>query len=382
MLNRNKIKRARMIKTGLAILAVIAGIFLFYKLSFYIMPFIIAFIISSIVEPIIRFLMKKAKLPRKIAAPVTILFFLCSFGVIIVLAIIRLIHEIKSIAVILPDIISDLYFNLTSWINKGIDIVGWLPSEISDTVLNVVTDISKNLTNLLSRVTKGAYTTAISIPEALLFIIITLLATYFISSDRERISNYFTSQFPKKWTKRAKYIIDDMFSAFLGYIKAQLIIMAITFMELFAGFLIIGIKYSLLLAFIISILDALPILGTGGFLIPWSLYSFFTGNIRLGVSLLILYGIALTVRQLLEPKIIGTQIGLYPLVTLIAMYVGLKTIGIFGLILGPIILLVVKNIMSGILKNKSIKDFFESGIKSDLTTKTGQQASPGQTPQE
>jgi sporulation integral membrane protein YtvI len=377
MLNRNKLKRARMIKIGLAILAAIAGIYLFYKLSFYIMPFIIAFIISSIVEPIIRFLMRKVKLPRKVASPITILFFVCSFGVIIVLVIIRLIHEMKSIAAILPDIASNLYFNINSWINKGIDIIGWLPSEITDTIGNVVSDLAKNLTNLLSKVTRGAYTTAISIPETLLFIIITILATYFISSDRERISNFFTLHFPEKWTKRAKFIIDDMFSAFLGYIKAQLIIMTITFMELFIGFLIIGIRYSLLLAFIISVLDALPIVGTGGFLIPWSLYSFFTGDIRLGISLLVLYGIVITVRQLIEPKIIGTQIGLYPLVTLIAMYVGLKIFGIFGLILGPIVVLVIKNVMSGVLKNRSIKDFFEPGNKSRLKTKTEQQVPPG-----
>ncbi|NLC68688.1 MAG: sporulation integral membrane protein YtvI [Clostridiaceae bacterium] len=361
MLDRNKIKRAKMIKIGLAILAImgtIAGIYLFYKLSFYVMPFIIAFIISLIVEPIIRFLMRKVKLPRKVAAPIVLLFFIFSFGTIIALGVIRLIHEIKSFSMILPDIISNLYTTITCWINKANTIIEWLPSEVTVTLSNTISDITKNLTNIVSKITRGAYTTAISIPEALLFLIITVLATYFISSDRERISKFFASQFPEKWNNKVKSIISDMFSAFLGYVKAQLIIMAITFIELFTGFLIIRIKYSLLLAFIISILDALPIVGTGGFLIPWAIYSFFNGEIRLGVSLIVLYGIALTVRQLLEPKIIGTQIGLHPLATLIAMYVGLKILGIFGLILGPIIVLVSKNVLAGVLKNKSIKDFF------------------------
>jgi sporulation integral membrane protein YtvI len=364
MLNRRELKRARIIKIGLVVIGIVLGIFLFYKLSFYVMPFIIAFIIASIIEPIIRFLMRKTKMPRKIAAPITLLFFLCSFGVIITLIVIRLINEIKSVAVILPDIAANLYMDITIWVNKGIDIFQWLPPEVTDNIGSVLSDFSKNLTNLLKSITKGAYVTAVSIPEALLFTIITILSTFFISNDREKISRFFTAQFPKRWIDKAKDIMNDMFSALVGYLKAQLIIMMITFAELFIGFTIIRVRYSLLLAFIISIADALPILGTGGFLVPWSIYSFFTGNIRMGVSLLILYGIVLIVRQLIEPKIVGAQIGVYPLVTLIAMYTGLKIFGFIGLILGPILVLVIRNIMIGILKNRTIKDLIEAKEKS------------------
>jgi sporulation integral membrane protein YtvI len=363
MPSKRELRRARIIKIGLAIIGIIIGIVVLYNLSVYFMPFLIAFIIASIIEPIIRFLMRKARIPRKVAAPLTLLFFLCSFGVIIILIIIRLINEIKSVAIILPDIITNLYANMTVWIDKSIDVFQWLPSEITDTIGGILSDLSKNLANLLRSITKGAYITAISIPEALLITIITIISTFFISNDRERISKFFTAQFPEKWINKLKTIINDMFSALIGYLKAQLIIMVITFVELFLGFTIIRVRYSLLLAFIISIVDALPILGTGGFLIPWSIYSFFAGNIRLGVSLLILYGIVLIVRQLIEPKIVGTQMGMYPLVTLIAMYTGLKTLGFLGLILGPVLMLVIRNIITGILKNRTIKELIE--VKSD-----------------
>ena len=360
MFSRRELKRARIIKIGLVIAGTVTGIFLFFKLSFYVMPFIIAFLIASIVEPIIRFLMRKAKMPRKIAVPITLLFFICSFGVIITLIIVRLINEIKSVAVILPDIATNLYADITVLVNKGIDVFQWLPPEITDNIGSILSDLSKNLTNLLKSITKGAYITAVSIPEALLFTIITILAAFFIANDREKISRFFTAQFPESWINKVKGIINDMFSALAGYIKAQLIIMMITFIELFIGFTIIRVRYSLLLAFIISILDAFPILGTGGFLVPWSIYSFFAGNIRIGVSLLILYGIVLIVRQLIEPKIVGTQIGIYPLVTLMAMYTGLKIFGFMGLILGPIIVILIRNIMVGILKNRTIKDLIEA----------------------
>ena len=143
------------------------------------------------IEPIIRFLMRKAKMPRKIAAPITLLFFLCSFGVIITLIVIRLINEIKSVAVILPDIAANLYMDITIWVNKGIDIFQWLPPEVTDNIGSVLSDFSKNLTNLLKSITKGAYVTAVSIPEALLFTIITILSTFFISNDREKISRFY-----------------------------------------------------------------------------------------------------------------------------------------------------------------------------------------------
>lgn len=283
MQNNNKIKKAKLIKIGIALAGTIVGMYLFYKLSFYIMPFIFAFIIASIVEPLIRLLIKKLKMPRKVAAPITILFFLCILGLILTLIIIKLVDEIKSIVLILPDIMTNLYENIITWISKISTAIDWLPSEITDGIGNIFSELTKSLTSLLTKITKGAYTTAISIPDALIFIVITILATYFISRDREEISNFISSQLPVKWVKKSKAVINDIFSALLGYLKAQLIIMSITFIELLIGFFIIGVKYQLLLALIISIADALPVIGTGGFLIPWSIYSFFVGNFKLGV---------------------------------------------------------------------------------------------------
>ena len=109
-------------------------------------------------------------------------------------------------------------------------------------------------------------------------------------------------------------------------------------------------NYALLLALCISILDALPIFGTGTVFIPWTIYSFLTGNIRLGISTLVLYGICFIVRQLLEPRIVGERIGVHPLVTLMAIYVGLKFSGVLGMFVGIFIVIFVKYLMqSGIL---------------------------------
>jgi sporulation integral membrane protein YtvI len=150
-----------------------------------------------------------------------------------------------------------------------------------------------------------------------------------------------------------------MFSALFGYIRAQLILMTVTFTQLSIGLWIIGIKNYILLALIISFVDALPVLGTGGIMVPWAAYSFITGNLKIGISLLILYAIVLVVRNLIEPKVLGEQIGMHPLLTLVAMYAGLQILGVAGLIIGPITVLTVKNIMSAILKKQSLKEYVD-----------------------
>lgn len=344
----------------LVILGTLLGLFIAYKLAYYVAPFIIAFVISSLLEPLIGFIVKKTKLSRKVAAPVTLLFFIVTFGFLLVLAIIKLIGEIKTISSTLPGFFARLYETSTTLMDKAVSIYEWLPEEVANNLESIIVNMTSSLMNvvnsLVNTVVKGAFSTAVSLPEILIFILVTIVAIYFLSSDRDRISNYFRSQFPDAWVDKAISIKNDMFAAMFGYLRALLILMSITFTELFIGFSIIGVKYALLLAFIVSIVDALPVLGTGTVLIPWAIYSFFAGNVKMGFSVLILYIIVLIVRQMIEPKIVSKQIGIYPLLTLMAMYAGLKFFGVAGLILGPITLLLLKNILSGMLKNRSIKE--------------------------
>ena len=207
----NEIKNLKITKIIIALLGIILITFVLIKLSVYIAPFIIAFIIASIIEPIIRFLMRKAKMRRKLAAPIVLTFFIITFVLIITLVITRLIQEMKSIVVVLPEIGSDVYAYLNMLVSKGVDIFEWLPSEITINIGNIVSKFSESLTNILNSIIKGAFITAISIPEALIFTIVTIVSIYFISSDRERISKFLSFQFPEKWINKSKSIIADMF---------------------------------------------------------------------------------------------------------------------------------------------------------------------------
>jgi len=340
----------------IVVVAVVAGVLLMFRLAFFLLPFLIAFALSSLMEPIIRFLTKKIHFKRGAAAPIVLLLILGSIVTLVVLAIIKLIKEFKSLLVIAPDLLSNLYTKIMELVHQGSEYIKWMPVELTDNIRNAFTNLSATITSFSATIVKGAFVTAASLPEILIFTLITILATFFLSKDRDRISAVFVRHLPESWLHRILAVKKDLFNALFGYLRAALIMMTITFTEVFIGLSIIGIDYALLMAFITALIDALPVLGTGSVLIPWSLYSFVTGDIRMGISILVLYLVVLIVRQVFEPKVVGHQIGVYPLMTLLAMYTGLRLIGFAGLILGPISYLIIRNIMVTIYKNKPVKE--------------------------
>ena len=137
--------------------------------------------------------------------------------------------------------------------------------------------------------------------------------------------------------------------------RATLILMAITFVQLYIGLLILQVQYALLMAFIIAIFDALPVIGAGLFLIPWMIYALITGNIKFAVVLLIMHISITVVRQFVQPKILGDQIGIHPLATMSAMYVGFKFLGVSGLIAGPVIFVIVKSVLGYYAQGRNLR---------------------------
>lgn len=146
----------------------------------------------------------------------------------------------------------------------------------------------------------------------------------------------------------------DLFLALFGYLRALFILMFITFLELYIGFSILRVSFALSLAFLTSIIDALPVFGTGTVLLPWAGYHFLIGKNNFGLSLIVLYLVVFIVRQIIEPKIIGKHLGVHPLLTLFGMFVGMKALGVAGLILGPVTLVVIKSMLKTIFRDKPI----------------------------
>jgi len=348
---------------GYAALTVVA-IYLAIKLAVFYLPFLIAYIIYKIIKKPVTFLNAKLKIPKKLAVVFCMVIVVSVIGGIGYLFFSSLISEIIALSQESEHLlaatagIKTLISRFTSFYNSlelDPEILATIQSSFETTIQN----ISSKLGEFVETIISGTYNVVRSLPQVLVYVIITFLATFFISSDTQFISESLEKHLPTKWLHKISKIMNDLFAALGGYVKAQCIMMSITCFELFIFFTFYRIEYALILAIVIAIIDALPILGTGTVLIPWALFNLATGNYRMGIYLVILYLFVTVVRQLIEPKVVGTQIGIYPLLTLIAMYTGVRTIGVFGLIVGPIVLIILKSILSGIYKRGMIKDLFE-----------------------
>ena len=343
--------------TAVLILFVLFAVFLLPRLIVWVLPFIFAFIIAKIIDPIVLFLNKRLKIPKKLSSGITVVLVVALIIWVVAVAASRIVGEITSLvaqADVLSRQITEFFENwrdiILSYGNTGF--VRFLDENVD---LNQIgTEIYNYLTGYIWPMLEKLISVVKSQPNMLVFIIALFLGTFFISSDAENIRKAVRKMIPDAARKHVRGVKIGMSKALWGYVRAQLILMCITFTECTIGFLIIGgptASYALLLGIVIAIIDAFPILGTGTVLIPWSIAMFISGNMRMGFALLIIYGVCLLVRQILEPRIVSGQIGIHPLVTLMSMYVGLKILGFLGMILGPVLALIIKSLCdSGFFK--------------------------------
>jgi sporulation integral membrane protein YtvI len=347
----------RTIKRIIRIALIVVGIYLLLRLSLYCIPFIIAFILSSLIEPMINFMEKKIKIPRKIGTVFSLLLVFSILGTILGLIISRLVKEIVNVYNQINEIFGSLQYFFDAIIERVNNIYISLPKTISVTIDEYFANAASNVQQWLSPLVSKITGFTLSLPQALVFIVVTVLATYFMASDKHKINLFLDRQFPVQWLERTREVINRLFLALFGWLRAQLILMTVTFTELTIAFLIMRIENALLFALLIAVIDALPVFGVGTVLIPWGIIEIIAGNYQRGFSLLLLYIIALVVRQLIEPKIIGKQIGIHPLLTLFSMYTGLQLLGVIGMIVGPVLMVILKSVIEALLSNEAFTNW-------------------------
>ncbi len=319
------------------------------------LPFIFAFIVAAIANPLARLLRERLKFPKILATALSLLFILSVLSGIITVAVNRLISELTYLLQSIPnfsEFLTQRYYEISQkWeiFHKSIS------PEFSAYAAQLTENITETLTELLKSLTKltinSATSIASKIPSILLVTVAFILACIFITNDYDKIKHSIMLQFPKSAHEKITMIKNYASNAFRKYLKSMLIIMMITFFELLLGMMILGVEYAFTFAIIIAVVDILPIFGTGTILIPWGIVSLIFGNYHLGFGLLILYGIITVIRQFIEPKIISSSLGTYPLLTLMAIYVGYKIFGISGMIMMPIAVLIIVSLNdAGVIK--------------------------------
>ena len=201
------------------------------------------------------------------------------------------------------------------------------------------------LSSLASRLPGLAASLFSALPAALFFLIVSVVACFYFCTDGVSITRSLGSFLPREWQFKMPRIKEDLRDVLRKYVKAYGILLLLTFALLLVGFLVLGVEYAFLLAFLIALADFLPVIGVGTILIPWGIVMLLQKRFYVGFGLLILYLVISLIRQIVEPKVLGKSLGLHPLLTLFATYVGFSLFGIVGMILAPIVALLVRRVL-------------------------------------
>ncbi|MBQ8546539.1 MAG: sporulation integral membrane protein YtvI [Clostridia bacterium] len=337
--------------------------YIFFEYVFEILfPFIVAFLIVAMARPLINKLQKKTKIPKPVVSVLVLsIILLVGIAIIGVVGVIT----INQIIDISEDVISsfsendgyitDLFAIIDSLEEKAPFLRGFLKegetlsSLVSELVLDGAKNISVSLTSALGRFISA-------LPNIVVTIIVLVLSLYYFAKDYDKIGERVFNFLPKRVGRIALIFKNDVLHVVTKYLKSYFILFILCFAELFSGFLIINQKNAFVLALIISIVDILPILGAGTVLVPWGIVMLILGNYKLAIGLFILAGVTYFSRQILEPKILSSQMNVHPLITLFAMFVGLKIAGFLGLIIAPIVAFVIKITIDRIKNQKNVEN--------------------------
>lgn len=348
-------------KTGLKLLgfiAVCAVVLLSIGLGIYFWPFLIGILIAIAVERLVNFFIVKFRWPRKLVGTILVVLVYILIGVILSLIISALVKEAIDISSKIPSLYENSKIEYNAIYNTITDFMDKTPSTVSNSIYEVGLKVLGEVAELATTAVNSVIDFIMFVPNIIIYIIITFLATLFLVTDRRTIARYFTDLLPNEFVKKVSSVVSKSFKSLGSYLKAVCILICITFIELLIAFAILKQPYPLTLALVVAIVDALPILGTGTVLIPWAIYSAITGNIGLGIGLLVVYLVITVVRQLLEPRIVSQNIGVHPFITLLAMYIGFKIFGLFGLIVGPVVMVIFKNVFETMFEAGYFKSLF------------------------
>ena len=348
-------------KKLLRLVAVLVGVGLLLlflvKAAPYIAPLIIALLLYVITAPLVKLLHKKLKINNQITAVLSVVILLGVVITLLVLLISRIVSEVQSFIVNLPTISQGLYVQLDAIVDILQEHLDLLPPRLVDTLMSSVQSLMARVVSAVGSAASYSIAIITGLPRALIFIVATIVCTFMLILDNEKMVAFTKRQFPETWLNAYATAKKGLLNALLGYIRAQLVMVCITFTELLIAFSILNVRYALLLALLIALVDMLPVFGAGLFLIPWFSYSFLMADYRMGIGLLVLYALTIIIRQIIEPRVLGRNIGVYPMLTLLALYAGLKLWGVGGLFMGPITVLLYKAVLDFYLKGKPLKDY-------------------------
>lgn len=335
-----------------SILATAAFIYLGIRAIFFLMPFVIGWIISAIAAPLVNWLEKRFNIVKKLGSALIVILVIGLIVTGIYFAVSRIIIEVGDLLKNIPEMYEQLESGLRQIGGTMSGLFQRLPEGVQSGWNSFVANLDEYVTELITKISDPAVTAAGNfakrVPFYLVSVIVAVLSAYFFTSQREEVLNWMKRVAPESVEKRMTLVMDNLRYAVGGYFKAQFKIMGVVFLILFVGLAILGVRYYVLVAFLISFLDFLPFFGTGTAMIPWGIYKFLMGDYKIAILLIVLYAVTQIVRQLLQPKLVADSVGMNPLVTLLLLYIGYRLGSVIGMILAvPLGMVLINMLQAG-----------------------------------
>ncbi|HKM43166.1 MAG TPA: sporulation integral membrane protein YtvI [Limnochordia bacterium] len=310
-------------------------------------PFIVGFLVAAVLQRSIGFLSIRLRFPKKLAAIVCVLLFYVVIGVLLFWLGVGVFAWLKDFVERLPTIYTTEIEPLIMQSFHSIEVLMArfdlsLVQIFEDFLVSLSQSLGKIVSDMSSLAIAGITATVSSVPRLFFGLVLSVISSVFFALDYGMILDFFSNWIPPKQKDTVEEIKVLVGEIGVKYIKAYALLMLITFIELAVGLSILRVRGAVAIAAFTAIVDILPVLGTGGVIVPWAVFHLIKGNLSLGIGLMIIYIIVTVVRQVLEPKVVGQQIGLHPIVVLACMYVGLRLFGVIGLFVLPFTILVLR----------------------------------------
>ncbi len=316
-----------------------AYIFVVYLFP-YVAPFCLAYVVAMIAQPVVRYLHTKLKIHRGLSALACLILFVTVISVLGVNLINKLWHEVVGFSTALPVYLAEFLAVVDQLKLNFFDYFRMLPESWFNTLSG---DIMAAVTAVLGENVKSTSVNVVAlVPHLIINMLVFFISAFFFIKDWDYIHDVVAQNSPPAIIRSYRMLKKGLLGALGGYVKAQGIIMTIIAIINISALMLIRYPYALMMGLLIAFVDALPVMGSGFVLWPWAILQLIMGNYTKALSLFSLYGVNLFTRQLLEPKVLSTQIGLYPLLTLMSIYVGLKLFGGLGFFIGPVLVLSIK----------------------------------------
>ena len=338
----------RITKKKITTLALIAGLFAASYLTLkyvvpLVWPFILAYGIAVLVYPVVKFLVEKLHFHKNAATILTMCFTLIGIGVGlfflangVIVQSIKLIEKWPEYEEILMDSTKSICHNIEQFFNMS---KGTIYDTVSDGVTNGMKSWQKSV---MPTIMNNSIKTIMTLVNIVIFLVLTIMAIFYLLRDMEKYKRVSENNIFYREIRYVKGLISRIIRA---YVRSQFIIISVVAFVCAVGLLIIGNDYYILFGIIIGILDALPLIGVGVVMIPWSIIYFFMGSYYKAVILLVVFVLCYFVREFLEPRLMGKQMGITPIASLISIYVGYGLFGFLGMIVGPLVYVLIREIV-------------------------------------